>query len=285
MTLLQILLLALVQGAAELLPISSSAHVVVTEKLLGIDPTSPEATLLLVMLHTGTMLAVILYFWRSWHKAWFSSGVSLRRSAILLVLATAVTGVVGLGVIRAAQKLLLSGHEKQEIEMLFGNLEVIGTALAVGGILILYSGLRCRKSAEGHEVGVADAGRIGAIQGLCLPFRGFSRSGATISMGMLCGVSRRRAEEFSFALAVLLTPPVIIHEVRRLMAAQTGAGAGHAFGPLMLSSLFGLVCSFLAGLLALWLLSRWLEKGRWYVFGVYGLVASAAVFILSFLER
>ena len=63
MTLLQVLILAAVQGAAELLPVSSSAHVIVTEKLMGLDPSSPEMTLLLVMLHTGTMFAVIAYFW------------------------------------------------------------------------------------------------------------------------------------------------------------------------------------------------------------------------------
>ena len=62
MNLLQILILAAVQGAAELLPVSSSAHVIVAEKLMALDPTTPEMTFLLVMLHTGTMFAVIAYF-------------------------------------------------------------------------------------------------------------------------------------------------------------------------------------------------------------------------------
>ena len=69
---LSVVALAVFQGLAELLPISSSAHVIVAEKLLGIDPTTPETTLLLVMLHTGTMVAVIAYFWRSWKNAYFS---------------------------------------------------------------------------------------------------------------------------------------------------------------------------------------------------------------------
>ena len=62
MSILQILGLALVQGFAELLPVSSSAHVIIAEKLMGLDPTAPDMTLLLVMLHTGTMFAVIVYF-------------------------------------------------------------------------------------------------------------------------------------------------------------------------------------------------------------------------------
>ena len=66
--LLQILFLGLVQGAAELLPVSSSAHVIVAEKLMGLDPASPAMTFLLVMLHTGTMVAVIAYFWKAWKR-------------------------------------------------------------------------------------------------------------------------------------------------------------------------------------------------------------------------
>src|SRR6516165_12697303 len=65
---LQVLLLAVIQGAAELLPVSSSAHVIFAERLMGLDPSSPPMTFLLVMLHTGTMFAVIAYFWPRWRK-------------------------------------------------------------------------------------------------------------------------------------------------------------------------------------------------------------------------
>ena len=71
MTMFQIFILALIQGAAELLPVSSSAHVIVAAKLMGLDPTTPGMTLLLVMLHTGTMFAVICYFWRAWRENFF----------------------------------------------------------------------------------------------------------------------------------------------------------------------------------------------------------------------
>jgi len=81
MSLLKVIVLAIVQGLAELLPVSSSAHVVVTEKLLGLDPSSPPMTLLLVMLHTGTMLAVIAYFWRAWRGIYFRSGAAFRAFA------------------------------------------------------------------------------------------------------------------------------------------------------------------------------------------------------------
>src|SRR5215469_9645768 len=97
MTLLKVIVLAIVQGLAELLPVSSSAHVVVAEKLMGLDPSSPPMTLLLVMLHTGTMFAVILYFWREWRALYFQSTAAFRGFLWLVVVATFFTGLVGEG--------------------------------------------------------------------------------------------------------------------------------------------------------------------------------------------
>jgi len=75
-TYINVLILAVLQGACELLSVSSSAHVIIAEKLMGLDPSSPDMTLLLVMLHTGTMFAVIIYFWRSWQQCFFASRAS-----------------------------------------------------------------------------------------------------------------------------------------------------------------------------------------------------------------
>ncbi len=128
---------------------------------------------------------------------------------------------------------------------------------------------------------------MGAVQGLCLPFRGFSRSGATISAGMMAGAQRERAERFSFALAVVITPLAIGREALRLVKA-THEAAGTA-APLdlrgtVMVSLLGAVFSFLAGLLALRWLSGWLESGKWYLFGIYCIVASGVVLYLYHLN-
>src|ERR1700748_1489553 len=112
MTLLNIVILAVVQGLAELLPVSSSAHVVVTEKLLGLDPSSPPMTLLLVMLHTGTMFAVIAYFWRTWRATYFESGPAFWRFAIQLIIATLLTGVIGYGITLGIEKTAFNGAPK-----------------------------------------------------------------------------------------------------------------------------------------------------------------------------
>lgn len=285
MSLLDIVALSIVQGFAELLPVSSSAHVVVAEKLLGLDPSSPPMTLLLVMLHTGTMFAVIVYFWKQWRDAYFQSVPDFKRFAAGVVLATALTGVIGVAIMEIIERTLLRGIPHAQIEDIFGRLQLIAPALAVVGVLILIAGLANKKEnryeyqREKKDVDMKQAGLIGAIQGLSLPFRGFSRSGATISVGMLAGVAKSRAESFSFALAVVLTPPVVAREVLRLMKARHihgAAGLASAVFPSLLGALF----AFLAGLLALTWLSRWLEKGRWYFFGVYCLFAAAGVALL-----
>lgn len=284
MPLSRVIILAIVQGLTELLPVSSSAHVVVAEKLMGIDPSAPEMTLLLVMLHTGTMFAVIVYFWKQWQMAFFSSTAVLRRFALLLALATAATGILGELLVKVIERLWFHDPQHAEVELLFSHLELVAPALAAVGALIVISGLfekRSSSSATSDVSGldVKNAVLIGAVQGLCLPFRGFSRSGATISTGLLAGVAKKHAEQFSFALAVILTPPVVGREVWRLVKAEHIIGV-REFASTAMPSVVGAFCAFMAGLLALRWLSRWLEGGRWHLFGIYCLIAAGAVAIL-----
>jgi undecaprenyl-diphosphatase len=152
--------------------------------------------------------------------------------------------------------------------------------------VILIAGLlESRQAAIAPEgsVSLMQAGWMGVVQGLALPFRGFSRSGSTISTGMLAGVTKKRAEDFSFAMAVVLTPAVVGLEALRLQRASHAAIAGGAAIDLkasLVSSALGAVFSFLAGLVALKWLSSWLESGRWYLFGIYCLLASMFVYCL-----
>jgi undecaprenyl-diphosphatase len=279
MTFLNIIILGIVQGLAELLPVSSSAHVVVAEKIMALDPSSPPMTLLLVMLHTGTMFAVIVYFWPRWRAAYFQNSRVFWQAAWRVILATAVTGIVGEAILKIFEKTVFRNAPHAEIENLFSHLEFIAPALAAAGILILIAGLMEKRIRARADLSLPQAGIIGLVQGLCLPFRGFSRSGATISTGMLLGVGKAQSEIFSFALAVVLTPPVVARELMRLMHAESTV-PGATNSSVVMLSLLGAVVAFGAGLLALKWLSRWLEAGRWYLFGIYCLVAAAVVGLL-----
>ena len=273
----QLLVLALIQGTAELLPVSSSAHVIVAEKLMGLDPTAPEMTLLLVMLHTGTMFAVMVYFWPSWRETYFSSAHVLRERGFQILVGTACTAVVGVVLLQGIKQFFAPNAQAFEVEQLFGNARLMAASLAAAGVLILVASRL--DHATGDDVSIRSAAWIGAVQGLCLPFRGFSRSGATISAGLALGVVRRRSEEFSFALAVVLTPAVIVREAWRLFKAQDSASIASTSGltGTMGADVLAMLLSFAAGLVALRWLSRWLEQGRWYLFGIYCLLASCVV--------
>ncbi len=291
---LQAALLAVVQGAAELLPVSSSAHVIFAETLMGIDPSSPRATFLLVMLHTGTMGAVLVYFWPRWKrllvpgedaKARGGVALSARQFVERVVVATAATGVLGFGLMLLIERVVLErmlGRPHAEVEHLFKELPLIAAALFAVGLVILAAS-RFETRAVTPVVSPRAAVLIGLVQGLCIPFRGFSRSGATISTALFCGVVLPLAEDFSFALAVVLTPPVIVWELRRLLKSE-GVRPGDLL-PLLGPGLVGMVLAFLAGLVALRVLSAALERGRWRHFGVYCLVAAVVLFAYASLPR
>ncbi len=288
MSWLHVVILALVQGMAELLPVSSSAHVIVAAALLRENMSTPANALLLVLLHTGTMFAVIAYFWRRWVEEFLSSWERFVRFVKLTFVASLLTGVVGYPIIEAIQHWLGAEGQPAVIEALFNRLNWIAPALAAVGVLILVAGLREARRKE--TAAERAAGRstltwptvawMGVLQGLALPFRGFSRSGSTISAGLLNGGERAEIESFSFLLAVAITPLAIGREFYRVVKAAHAAAVPVPFAAVMTPGALGMVCAFLAGLLALRWLSSWLESGRWHWFGVYCLGAAAVVQIL-----
>ena len=284
MPLWQVVVLAIVQGLTELLPVSSSAHVIVTAELMRQSMSTPANALLLVLLHTGTMFAVIVYFWSRWVDEFFSSWAKFWQFVKLVFVATLLSGVVGYPLMKVIEHLLGAGGNRAEIETLFDKLNWIAPALAAVGVLILYAGLRETRQAQAPqqdqgsgELRWPQAIAMGILQGIAIPFRGFSRSGSTISGGLLAGGTRAQIESFSFAMAVAITPLAIGREALRAFKSAHLARTPVPFGAVLTPGLVGMICAFIAGLLALRWLSRWLEQGRWHWFGVYCLIAAAAV--------
>jgi undecaprenyl-diphosphatase len=291
---IEIAVLAVIQGAAELLPVSSSAHVILAQRVMGMDPSRPEQVFLMVMLHTGTMFAVLVYFWPRWRRLWQAGadgpgvehpGEPTARVQFLkmLILATFVTGLVAFGLKVWIERVILVGllkYPKGEVEELFKHLPLVAAGLAAVGVLILATGARDSATTGGRLTGRAGFW-IGLVQGFCVPFRGFSRSGATISTGLFCGVSRAMCEDFSFALAVVLTPPVQVYSIYKLLKAHELSST--TLTGILVPAALGMVLSFAAGLLALRFLSAVLERGRWKYFGFYCLAAAAVIWAANYL--
>jgi undecaprenyl-diphosphatase len=248
--------------------------------------STPANALLLVMLHTGTMFAVVVYFWRQWVDTFFSSWKAFYRFARMVFVSCFLSGVVAVPLILLVEHILSHGSRHAEIEDLFNKLNWIAPALASAGVLILWAGLRearnpdSQSDARHREVSWPQAIVMGILQGVAIPFRGFSRSGSTISGGLLVDGGRMPVESFSFAMVVAITPLAIARELYRLVRANAHAGIHLNLATALAPSLLGMVCAFFAGLLALKWLSRWLEQGRWYLFGIYCLAASVVVMVL-----
>lgn len=197
-----------------------------------------------------------------------------------VVIATLATGVLGL-----LLKFIIEKITHDDIEALFGNLSMIGTALIVVGTLIIYTErvMNRKPTANKPDPTDKDSLLIGLSQGLCLPFRGLSRSGVTISTALLQGVNKSASEGFSFALAVVLTPPVVAKEIHRFWKQEHIVGSAPVhLAEALLPCLLGMVFSFIAGLIALKFLSRWLEQGRWGYFGYYCYAVAAIAFVMFF---
>ncbi len=224
MTLLQALIIAILQGVTELFPVSSLGHAVVLPKLLGwtIDQHSAAFLPFLVVLHLGTAAALLAYFWRDWLAlvlAFFGQGPVAERKAQwrllwLIILATLPAVVLGAGL-------------ESLFRRLFGSPIAAALFLMVNGGL-LFAGERLRRKSGSRQLGEmrwTEALLIGLWQSTAL-FPGISRSGATMVGGLLVGFHHREAAHFSFLIATPIILAAAVHEVPHLFHPEVAAAFG-----------------------------------------------------------
>lgn len=206
MTILQSLIFAIVQGITELFPVSSLGHAVILPHLLGLHFNINDPTFLpfLTMLHLGTALALVIYFWRDWVsiiKNWSTNSLLL-----LLIIGTIPAGLLGL---------LL----QNKLEPLYGSYVVASVFLMVNGCILLAGEWLTRKQrARGtlERLTVIQAFWIGTAQALAL-IPGISRSGSSLVGGLLAGLSHEAAARFSFLLATPIILAAGLLEVPKLL--------------------------------------------------------------------
>lgn len=223
----QAIVLAVIQGVTELFPVSSLGHAVVVPHLFGwdIDQEAPTFLPFLVLLHVGTALALLAYFWRDW---WLLLSSLLptdqdttarnesRRILLLLVLGTIPAGLIGL-IFRNA----LAG--------LFADFRLVAVFLILNGV-VLTAGEFLRRRARSAQLTTMkpwQAAVIGTSQAIAL-FPGFSRSGATMVGGLLVGLEHQSAARFSFLLATPIILAAGLIEVPKLLQPEERASLGPA---------------------------------------------------------
>lgn len=265
----QAIIMGLVQGLTEFLPISSSGHLILVPALLGWDDPFLESLAFSVMLHVATLLALLIYFRADWFRL-VPAGLAAirdrsfrgdpdRRLAWMLALSTIPAVIAGL---------LLN----DAIETTFREPRLVAVTLVIGAAILWLAERVGRRSTPISGLGFRAAIGIGAAQAVAL-VPGISRSGISISAGLFAGLDRESAARFSFLMATPITAGAGIWEIRKLVTGESGVAV--AIEPLV----FGMVASLLAGLVAIAGLLRFLRSHSTGVFIAYRIGLSALVLV------
>lgn len=257
MTLIEGIVLGVVQGLTEFLPISSSGHLAILSQLFGIQ----EGNLFYsIMLHFSTLIAVIIYFRKDIIRLFFALYSLVKKIAarkqlkfdlyerlvLLIIAGTIPTVIIGLGF-------------GDLFEFLYTDLKFVGYALILTGILLLFSEKIGKRSLDLSKVSYPKAMIIGVFQGLAIA-PGISRSGSTIVGALFVGLNREEAARFSFLLSIPAIFGATLLEVFSIDSANVAIDA---------SLIAGMLCAFTAGIFSIGILMNLIKKGKLYYFSIY----------------
>ena len=264
MSFIEALILGVVQGLTEFLPVSSSAHLVIVPDLLGWELPSTSFD---IVLHLGTMVAVLMYFWRDIVQiaaAFFQKGeraVRRRRLGILIIL----------GSIPAA---LLGGLFEKKFEEMFSDAAQVAVFLIVTGIILIAAEAVARRTRHINDLKVSDSLLIGFAQAVAIA-PGISRSGSTISMGLFLGLTREAAARFSFLLSIPVIAGAALFKLRHGFEGNSGEGS--------MTLIVGFLAAALSGFAAVKFLLGYVRQHNLRIFALYCWVAGGGVLLLKML--
>jgi len=226
------IILAIVQGVTEWLPISSSAHLALLQKLMGISP--PVA--FDIALHVGTLLSVLVYF-----SAYFFSLIKNTRMVAYIIIASIPTAIIG-----------FTFHDF--FASFFSDIRLVGIALLITGIFLYIT----KFAKESKPLDSKSSFLIGIAQGIAVA-PGISRSGATIGTGMLLGIKGEDAARFSFLISIPAVAGAAFFELRNAPLQFTDAGP----------TILGVIIASIVGYAAIGFLFSVLRQGRLSIFAYY----------------
>jgi undecaprenyl-diphosphatase len=269
-TTIQALIMGIVQGLTEFLPISSSGHLIIVPFLFGWKDPFITSLAFSVMLHIGTLAALLVYFRADWVRLVPAGFATIRdrsfrddpdrRLAWLLVAATVPAALAG----------FLLGDV---IEERFRDIGLVAFTLVIGAVVLWLADRWGGRTKGVEDVTFPVAVAIGAAQALAL-VPGISRSGISISAARFAGLDREAAARFSFLMATPITAGAALFELRKLASGETGLDV--SLGPLLV----GMVAAFVAGIIAIGFLLRYLRTRSLNIFVAYRLVLAAIVVVV-----
>lgn len=261
MTFLEAIILGLVQGLTEFLPVSSSGHLVLTQELMGVED---KGVTFEILVHFGTLLSVIIYFWKRLWGLFLSilppfkeERKEDRKMIGYLAIASVPAAIVGFSPL------------KDHFEGAYEKPALVGLLLVLTGAILFLPRLLKTKGTKGtKEVGIKSAIAMGLGQALAI-LPGVSRSGSTIVSGMVSGTKSSAAAEFSFLMAIPAIAAASLLEVKDLVTIET---------KLLGAYIGGGVVAFLSGLAAIYAVLAAIRRGKFEYFGVYCVIAGLLAF-------
>lgn len=266
MKIYQAIILGIVQGLTEFLPVSSSAHLNLFPWILkwGEMPESFD-----VALHIGTLLAIVIFFFKDWVKLFVGgyNQVVKKKKTIdgkifwYLVLSTIPAGVLSLLLDKISKKLF---EKSLNVEML-----VIGITLIVMGIVLYLVDKKSKTNTKYEDMTLKQSMLIGTSQCLAAAFPGVSRSGITMTVARALGIDREGAARYSFLLATPITAAAVIFDLGKFQFSS-------------IAFWIGIITSFIVGIIIIKFLLNYLKKGSYKFFALYRIVIGFAVIIAFF---
>jgi undecaprenyl-diphosphatase len=258
MTFFEAIILGLVQGLTEFLPVSSSGHLVLSQELMGVED---KGVTFEILVHFGTLLSVIIYFWKRLWGLFLSilppfkeERKEDRKMIGYLAIASVPAAIVGFSPL------------KDHFEGAYEKPALVGLLLVLTGAILFLP--RLLKTKGTKEVGIKSAIAMGLGQALAI-LPGVSRSGSTIVSGMVSGTKSSAAAEFSFLMAIPAIAAASLLEVKDLVTIET---------ELLGAYIAGGVVAFLSGLAAIYTVLAAIRRGKFEYFGVYCVIAGLLAF-------
>lgn len=267
MTVIQAIILGVVQGLTEFLPISSSAHLNVFPWIFGWDEISESFD---VALHLGTLFAILIFFFKDWIKlikGGFNQVFKKEKTTDgkifwYLVIATIPAGIVSL-VLDKLSDLIINGNLNIEMGL-------IAVALIVMGIVLYIVDKKAPSETDYENISLKQSIFVGISQALAAAFPGVSRSGITMTVARLLKIDRESAAKFSFLLATPIVAAAVLVDITSFT--------------ISLPFLIGILASFVVGLLVIKFLMDYLKKGSFKIFAIYRIIFGIVILGIIFIR-
>lgn len=271
---IQTVIISIVEGLTEFLPVSSTGHMIIAQNLLGVPQGDPFVHAFTFIIQFGAILSVVCLYWNrffSYDHTPAPKGSSLfeklkHHFKFYWLLIVGVVPAVVIGLLAKKSGLL---------DWLLDSVEVVAIMLVLGGVFMLFCDKLFNKGSEDNQITERRAFMIGLYQCISV-IPGVSRSMATIVGGMTQGLTRRRAAKFSFFLAVPTMAGATLLDLLDLMKEDTAWATGHNIAMLIL----GCVIAFVVALLAMKWFVNFLTKYGFKAFGIYRIVVGLIIIVL-----